>query len=286
MPKTAPPGGIRKERVAGRHLAAGVMAEIVLRPGAVTVSCIAPWSTTPVPNGALLPGAGFGNPLARTRPGVSVLIDKKTCRWHARVMPSNQTLFSATFLMPATPATVWQHLREPELLRRWFGWHGPEFEDEIAGLSGGFSTVEHEGRAVVIGDHRMGLQEVSSGTELRISRITASVEHGVEIDEGWVTFLEQLRYVITVQPAGARHTLVIPGVPAPDIPWEHDEWARSARQRTVLAPAWGHVQVAIIEPTAGGPAARVVVNGYGRTDDQVVEQHAAVTAWVAASSSS
>jgi uncharacterized protein YndB with AHSA1/START domain len=139
-------------------------------------------------------------------------------------MSANETLFSATFLMPAPPATVWQHLREPELLRQWFGWHGPEFEDEIAGLSGGFSAVEREGRSVAIGDHRMVLQEVDPGTELRVSRVGESDEHGIEIDEGWVTFIEQLRYVITVQPAGARHTLMVPGAPATDIPWEHEEW--------------------------------------------------------------
>ncbi len=197
-------------------------------------------------------------------------------------MATSETLFSAAFVMPARPATVWRHLREPELLRRWFGWHGPEFEDEIAGLSGGFSAVEREGRAVVIGDHRMELQETDAGTELSVSRVGESDEHGIEIDEGWVTFLEQLRYVIAVQPEGARHTYMVPGAPATDIPWEHEEWARSAHQRTVLVPAWGQVQVATVRPAAGGPAARIVVNGYGRTDDEAAEQHAAAAAWVAA----
>lgn len=200
-------------------------------------------------------------------------------------MLTSETLFSATFLMPAPPATVWQHLREPELLRRWFGWHGPEFEDEISGLSGGFSAVEREGRAVTIGDHRMVLHEVDAGTELRVSRVGESDEHGIEIDEGWLTFLQQLRYVITVQPAGARHTFMIPGAPATDVPWAHEVWARSTHQRTVLVPAWGQVQVSTIHPAAGGPAERVVVNGYGRTDDEAAVQHAAVTAWVAAASS-
>jgi uncharacterized protein YndB with AHSA1/START domain len=199
-------------------------------------------------------------------------------------MTTNETLFSATFPMPAAPATVWSHLREPELLRRWFGWHGPEFEDEIAGLSGGFSTVESEGRAVLIGDHRMELHEVGPGTELRVSRVDGSDEHGTEIDEGWMTFLEQLRYVLTVQPTGARHTLFVSGAPAGDIPWEHEEWARSAHQRTVLVPVWGQVQVTILRPTAGGPASRVVVNGYGRTDAAAAEQHTALTGWVAAPS--
>jgi uncharacterized protein YndB with AHSA1/START domain len=200
-------------------------------------------------------------------------------------MATNETLFSAAFVMPAPPATVWRYLREPELLRRWFGWHGPEFEDEIAGLSGGFSAVEREGRAVVIGDHRMELKETDAATELCVSRVGESDEHGIEIDEGWVTFLEQLRYAIAVQPAGARHTFMVPGAPSTDLPWEHEEWARSTHQRTVLVRAWGQVQVATVRPAAGGPAARVVVNGYGRTDDEAAEQHAAVAAWVAAASS-
>lgn len=199
-------------------------------------------------------------------------------------MTSHETMFTAAFLMPAPSAIVWPHLREPELLRRWFGWHGPEFDDEIAGLSGAFSAVEREGQVVVIGDHRMVLHEVDAGTELRISRTGESGEHDVEIDEGWVTFLEQLRFVVTTQPAGARHTFMTSAAPEDGIPWEHEQWARSAHQRTVLVPAWGQVQVTAVRSAAGGPAGRVVVNGYGRTDDQAAEQHAAVAAWVAASS--
>jgi hypothetical protein len=199
------------------------------------------------------------------------------------LMTANETLFSAAFALPASPATVWQHLRDPELLRRWFGWHGAEFENEIAGLSGGFSVVEDEGRAVAIGDHRMSLHDVATGTELRLSRFQESGADDVEIDEGWVTFLEQLRYVVTVRPAGARHTCMISGAPATDLPWDHEVWAESAHQRTLLVPAWGQVQVAAIRPSAAAPGARVVVNGYGRTAAEAAEQHAAVAAWVAAS---
>lgn len=61
-------------------------------------------------------------------------------------------------------------------------------------------------------------------------------------------------------------------------------WER-ANERAVLVPAWGQVQVTTVRPAAGGPTRRVLVNGYGRTDDDAAEQHAAVTARVAASSS-
>lgn len=195
-------------------------------------------------------------------------------------MSSSGTLFNASFQMSASPAAVWRHLREPELLGRWFGWHGPEFEDEIAGLSGGFSTVERDGHDVVIGDHRMALRVAGSGTELRLSRIGHPDEHTIEIDEGWVTFLEQLRYVIAEQPEGLRHTFMVAGAPAAGIPWAYQGWACSAHQRTVVVPEWGQVQLTVVDPSAGGPAARVVVNGYGRTDDVAAEQHAAVAAWV------
>jgi hypothetical protein len=133
----------------------------------------------------------------------------------------------------------------------------------------------------VIGDHRMALQAVEAGTELRLDRINRSGADDTEIDEGWVTFLEQLRYVIAVRPEGARHTFIVADAPATPIPWECEEWARSAHQRTVVVPTWGQVQLNVVRPAPDGPGARVVVNGYGRTDRVAEEQHAAVAAWVA-----
>lgn len=129
-----------------------------------------------------------------------------------------------------------------------------------------FCTVERDGQDVVVGD---------PGTQLHLSRIGRPGEHAVEIDEGWVTFLEQLRYVISEQPRGARHTFMVAGAPATGIPWDHQEWTRSAHQRTVVVPEW--------DPSAGGPAARVVVNGYGHTDEVAAEHHAAVAAWMSSS---
>ncbi len=196
-------------------------------------------------------------------------------------MTTRETLFCATFLMSAAPTEVWQHLREPELLRRWFGWHGPEFDSEIAGLSGEFSTVVRDGHDLVIGDHRMALRAAGTGTELRLDRTSRSGADDAEIDEGWVTFLEQLRYVVAVRPEGARHTFVVADAPATQIPWESEDWARSAHQRTVVVPSWGQVQLNVLRPAPDGPGARVVVNGYGRTDRVAEEQHAAVAAWVA-----
>ncbi|WP_232667015.1 hypothetical protein [Pseudonocardia sp. TRM90224] len=196
-------------------------------------------------------------------------------------MQTKGTTFSATFRMPAAPDTVWRHLREPELLRRWFGWHGPEFESEIVGLSGGFSTVEDDGRSVVIGDHRMALAEIGSETELHLSRITEAEAHGMEIDEGWVTFLEQLRFVVAEQPEGQRHTFMTGGAPTTEPQWPHEEWARSAHQRTVIVRGSGDVQLAIVGSADGGPSPHVVVNSYGRTDSEAAELHAEIAAWVA-----
>ena len=196
-------------------------------------------------------------------------------------MTARETLFSATFLMSASPAEVWRHLREPELLHRWFGWHGPEFDSEIAGLSGEFSEVRRDGHDLVIGDHRMALRAAGADTELRLDRTGRSGADDTEIDEGWVTFLEQLRYVIAVRPEGARHTFIVADAPATQIPWKCAEWARSAHQRTVVVPSWGQVQLTVLRPAPDGPDARVVVNGYGRTDRVAEEQHAAVAAWVA-----
>lgn len=181
--------------------------------------------------------------------------------------------------LPLPADQVWPHLREPERLRRWHGWHYEDFEAELESVYAMHATVEVPGRVLVLGGHRVTLDDVEGGARLRLSRAAAPDKSTVVIEQGWITFFEQLRYVLTVHPGGARHTFMMEGTqPGAGFPWPHEEWARSERQVAVVVPGWGQVLVTLVRPDAHG-GGQLVVTGYGRTDEQAQAQHADLVRW-------
>jgi hypothetical protein len=110
--------------------------------------------------------------------------------------------------LPATIDEVWRHLREPELIRRWFGWDYDGLEEEIALI------FLEEAQA---GDHELRwadgdrIELVAQGrrTVIRFHRDRQSDFD--PIAEGWVSFAHQLRFALEQDPAEPRHTLRFTG---------------------------------------------------------------------------
>jgi uncharacterized protein YndB with AHSA1/START domain len=124
--------------------------------------------------------------------------------------------------LPAPVDAVWRALRDPAELRRWFGWDHEGLDEEIhyifdetvdAAEDGGTLAWEH-------GD-RFTLEAHSGQTILRVTRPAPAA--GVswddvydEITEGWITFVQQLRFALARHPGEDRRTVFLGGRAARD----------------------------------------------------------------------
>src|SRR6185312_10595154 len=123
----------------------------------------------------------------------------------------------------APVATVWAHLRDPELIRRWHGWEDPGLDAEIQ-----FIYVEHseaDDDAHVIrgrggpapGSYELGdrFDVEKAGPETTVVRITRG-PRGTDPDwdamyddvtQGWTSFLAQLKFAVERHPGVDRRTV-------------------------------------------------------------------------------
>ncbi|NJC21125.1 uncharacterized protein YndB with AHSA1/START domain [Arthrobacter pigmenti] len=109
---------------------------------------------------------------------------------------------------------VWLMLREPRLVRQWFGWEAEGLDEEIRSIYFAPSVVEgpdHKFLTVDGGD-TFRIEPVQDGTLVTLER--ADSEEA--ITEGWVTFLQQLRFALERHPSATRRTAFFSGEPASD----------------------------------------------------------------------
>ena len=113
---------------------------------------------------------------------------------------------------------VWTMLREPAKVAQWHGWEADDLAAEINEIY--FSTNVVEGAdhttLMVDGGDVFTLKPVSAGTEVSVTR--AALDHNSEwaawdedITQGWLTFLQQLRFALERHPHGKRRTLLLLG---------------------------------------------------------------------------
>ncbi|WP_458116297.1 SRPBCC domain-containing protein [Arthrobacter sp. D2-10] len=108
---------------------------------------------------------------------------------------------------------VWLMLREPRLLRQWHGWDADTLDEEIRSIYFAPSVVEgpdHTSLTVDGGD-TFRIKPARDGVEVTIERVEAEPD---EITEGWITFLQQLRFALERHPSGTRRTAFFSGEPA------------------------------------------------------------------------
>jgi uncharacterized protein YndB with AHSA1/START domain len=121
----------------------------------------------------------------------------------------------AELTLPAEPDAAWRHLREPELIRRWFGWDYDGLGHEIDVIFLQEASVDDRGRALAWDDgiqegDRFELTDLGVETGLRVTR--GAPEEGYdEIAEGWITFAHQLRFALAHPEAGDRRTVHLSG---------------------------------------------------------------------------
>jgi uncharacterized protein YndB with AHSA1/START domain len=128
----------------------------------------------------------------------------------------------------AAPAgTVWRALREPAEIRRWFGWDYEGLDEEIRQIFVDGAKADDAGRVLDFGEGgAIALEERGDRTVVRVTRAAPTGVYD-EINEGWMTFVQQLRFYLERHAGQDR---VTEHVPADD----GAEWFSSPHQRGVV----------------------------------------------------
>lgn len=120
---------------------------------------------------------------------------------------------------------VWDALRDPAKILRWFGWDADTLRDEVE-----FIFIEHaqaDNAARVLRFEGMGDRfEVEGRGQQSILRVvrpapSADTDWDAAFDDmtqGWIAFAQQLKFAIEHHGLAARRTLYLSGSPAPGDP--------------------------------------------------------------------
>jgi hypothetical protein len=202
--------------------------------------------------------------------------------------------------LPGPLDEVWRAFRDPAVVAQWHGWEYEHLEDEIREIFLDGTVVEEERRTLHVGGHRFTFEEMGPQTIVRVTRAAPLHSDGMDwdawyddIDEGWRSFLQQLRFAMTRGWGTARRTihldgtatapthpaaalgLHVPGGPgeryAADVAGEHlsgEIWFRSTHQLGLTVDSWGPGLLVLVDaPNAGGTAASATMSLYGVADD-------------------
>jgi uncharacterized protein YndB with AHSA1/START domain len=122
----------------------------------------------------------------------------------------------------AAPADgVWRALREPSEIRRWFGWDYEGLDDEIEFIFRGEVRVDDAARTLDMGPGgALSLEDRGDATVVRVAR--AATGDYDDVNEGWISFVQQLRFYLERHPGQDRRTVHVAS--------EGEEWFRSEHQ--------------------------------------------------------
>ncbi len=125
-------------------------------------------------------------------------------------MPTERVLVDT--VIHAEPEVVWPALREPALVARWFGWDYDGLDAEIVQIFVDGATADEAARTVTWPDgDRFELEPEDGATRLRVVRAQHDPDAVVgvydPVDEGWITFAQQLRFALERHPGQDRRTV-------------------------------------------------------------------------------
>jgi uncharacterized protein YndB with AHSA1/START domain len=127
---------------------------------------------------------------------------------------SEPVLFEVVIAAPAD--TVWRALRDRTEIRRWFGWDYDGLDDEIDMIFFGETEVDDGARTLGFGPAgRLALEDRGGETVVRVVRAAPAGSEswdGIydDINEGWLTFIQQLRFMLERHPGEDRESVHIP----------------------------------------------------------------------------
>ena len=224
-------------------------------------------------------------------------------------MADNQDHVIVEIAIAAPVETVWAMLRDPEQIANWFGWDAETLADEIKYIFFDHSVTDEAKRTITSGEFPAGIVDrievhaTDSGAVVRVVRSGAAPEGGWEavyddIIEGWITFFQQLRFLVERHPGGKRRTIFLSGerqAPGP-LPVETlglggtsgltlpvgdttgEAWHRGRHQVGVTVPDWGDGLLVVTDKPApnggdyGGGSALLTTFGLSDADFAAIEK--------------
>lgn len=133
----------------------------------------------------------------------------------------------AEVVVAAPAEAVWHALRDPVEIRRWFGWEHDIQGGLVAEIDFIFREHATEGDLELdTGNGRYVLEPRGDETVVRVLRAGGDGYDG--IDEGWLTFTQQLRFYLERHRGQDRTTELV------EQAGDGEEWFTSAHQRGVV----------------------------------------------------
>ena len=120
-------------------------------------------------------------------------------------------------VLPLPLRECWPYLREPELVREWHGWEYDGLDAEIEEIFGG-ARLSEDHRTIGLGTHLFNLFEEDETTRVDVHRLPLPPDdewarYLPDIDEGWTSFLQQLRFKLDRHRDDRRQTMSFAGAP-------------------------------------------------------------------------
>jgi hypothetical protein len=121
-------------------------------------------------------------------------------------------------LVAAPIETVWKAVRDPVEVQRWFGWDYPNLAAEVD-MMFVKTVIANEAERTLSAEgmpDRFTFEAAGAQTIVRVIRsapVTDETWTGIysEVMEGWLTFLQQLKFVLERHPGAVRRTLYLNG---------------------------------------------------------------------------
>jgi uncharacterized protein YndB with AHSA1/START domain len=140
---------------------------------------------------------------------------------------------------------VWRTLTEPEQIRHWFGWDYDGLNDEIELIFVDHARLRPPDRIEMSDDGLIELEERDGRTVIRATKpgdldAVEWVDVYGDIEEGWITFFNQLRHRLERHPDSTRRMIVrnanLAALPElPGEPWHSSRYQRGADSDGALA---------------------------------------------------